>query len=159
MKRIIAFLLVLMLTALLFAGCTQDAGRDGDAESTQEAFSVVGEYSARTIDGKSAYDYLKAAYEADQDYSFEEGLEKEGLDKSLAETPLKLELKEDGTFTMTETLAQYTVEGTWEQKDNTVIITRDNVNSLELTLEGETLVLRETYHSEEKVDIVFSKDK
>ena len=147
MKRTIALILVLVLVAALFVGC-----------------SPVGTYHIKTIDGKKPGEYFKDQIEKELDgkMSFDEYLEKTKMDEDDLDDPMELELKKNGKFTLTISMMgeEEELEGKWKKDGNSIILKpEDGDDDLELTIKGATLVLEEELMTDDEVKIVFAKGK
>ena len=149
MKRTVALLLVVVLVAVLFVGC-----------------SPAGEYHVKTIDGKKPMEYFDKIIkeESDGEMDLEEYIEKYDADEDDFKDPMVLELKKNGKFTMTISLfgEESEMEGTWKKDGNSILLKtedEDDEDALELTVKGGKLILEEEFLSDDDVEIVFGKGK
>ncbi len=123
MKRIPALVLVLALTAALFAGC-----------------SPAGVYHVRTIDGMKPAEYFQNVIEEDFDVEMDEFLSDHGIKEKELEDPYVLELKRDGTFTFQNVLRDGTEKGEWRKDGDTLNLTLADGKTVSLKISGGTLV-------------------
>lgn len=143
MKRFFALGLVLLMTAALLAGCAK----------------APGTYHVSTIDGKQPPDYYREKYSDAEggsdgldDYMTLRGLKEEDL-----KDPIRLTVKEDGTFVMEEIFSGITTEGTWEKKGGTLTL-KTETRTMTAKIKGRSLVFAEGDLLGE-TEVVFLRDK
>lgn len=140
MKRISAILAVLLMTAALFAGCAK----------------APGTYHVRTMDGKQPLDYYREKY-SDAEHG-KDGLDNylslRGLTEEDLKDPIRLTVKEDGTFVMEEIFSGITTEGTWEKKGGTLTL-KTETKTMTAKIKGRSLVFAEGVNQE--AEVVFAK--
>ena len=117
-KRLMGKLLALMLALVCVLGLTGCGGGKSKAVGKYDLESM--ETGGMTI---NVQDMLDALGESGVEMSVE----------------IVLELKDDGSFTLDESQSE---EGTWEEKSGKITLT-SNGESIEATLDGDTLTLEE----------------
>ena len=129
MKKILVCLLVLVLALTCFAAC---------GKKDEKAANPVGTYSAKSMNGKSIEDaFLDEMGGELGDVSLDTILGMLGV--SSIDALFSLEIKDDGTFTMTA--AGETENGTWVQDGSKITMTVDN-EPMDATLDGDELTFK-----------------
>lgn len=149
MKRTFALLLVLVMVAALFVGC-----------------SPAGTYHVETIDGKKPHDYyieeLKSSFHVGDD-DVKELLERLKVDEDDLKDPIKLELKKDGTYLVKSLIDGTEEEGKWKKDGKTIILTandaEDDDEPTELTIKGGKLIMKKDADDDKSPELVFAKGK
>ena len=121
-KRFAAIVLLVLLTAVLLAGCGGGA---------------AGKYVIKSMNGKTMEDLFREEAEASEEEMTVEDFLKFFEIESLEEY-LTLELKEDGTAVSKAAMDDEADTGTWKQEGNKITITIDN-EPVEFTLNGREL--------------------
>ena len=121
MKRIVAITLAVLMLTALFAGC----GSSGPE----------GKYVVKSVDGQAVNEAFDAAAKA-ANTSADEYLKMLGIDNP--EELATIELKSDGSATMSSKAFSYSGDGTWTQDGNKISITIEGDTSV-FTLNGNEL--------------------
>ena len=136
MKKLIALLLIAVLALTCFAAC-------GKKDDGKAAADPVGMYVVKTFNGKTIEEYLKdyvAAQGGEQAAALVESLDLDTLLQvagiESVDDFISMELKADGTATITMT--GETETGTWTQDGSKVTVTIDD-DPVEFTQNGNEL--------------------
>ena len=140
MKRTLSIILALLIALSLFVGC-------GGGKST-----TAGTYIVKEMGGMSIQDYFEAEVNNSAlGMTLDEYLELMGL-QSLDDF-MVMELKEDGTATI-KVAGDDPETGTWKEEGDKITITTDDSGAVELTKNGDDLVM-----ADEDISYVFTKKK
>ena len=144
MKRTLALVLVLILTAALLTGC-----------------SPAGTYHVETIDGKKPLDFYAVFIEemSDGQMDLNDYLKVMDLDEEALRDPIELELRKDGTFSMKfNSAGEDARTGTWKKENGAVKLMGEHKDDvLELKIDGGKLVMEAKFFGEDNSKIVFGR--